>query len=209
MHLSNRHSPLRTLVISAFCAVAFGSAPVFATAVYSYTGTPYNPPDCSGTYVAGCSSYHLTGSFSTTLSSNQLENLTSYSMPLSDIAAFSFSDGGGLTLSQLDAIVSTLAITTNGSGNIVWWDVSLSGMNGSSFVDTYSCLPTTCPDALRGGGDSSGTSPINSGSTGFEPSGQVWSGPYVTSVPEGSAGFLAGIGLITLASFSLIRRRRA
>jgi len=94
--------------------------------------------ECSGTYVANCTSYHLTGSFITTLSLGQLEDLTSYSMPVSDIAGFSFLDGSGFGLSQADAVVSSLAITTNASGNITWWLIQFTGTSGS-FVSTYSC----------------------------------------------------------------------
>lgn len=206
MSQANQHSLLRMLVVCSISAMVFGSTSAVAGEIYSYTGPNYSPIQCSGTYVANCSSYHLTGSFLTTLSLNQLENLNSFAIPVSDIASFSFSDGSGLTLSQADATVSNLAITTNASGNITWWLVQFTGAGGS-FATTYSCIPSTCPGGGTGGGDSSGSSTGNFGSTGFEPLGQHWTGPtFVNTAPEPSGGFLAGLGFVMLMGFSVVRR---
>lgn len=206
MCLINQYSLLRTLAICAI-GIACGSSSAFSDEIYSYTGPDYSLMDCTGTYVAHCTSDHLTGSLITTLSLSQLENLTSYSMPVSD-TAFLFSDGNGLTLSQANATVSSLGITTNSSGNIVWWEIFFNGTGGSSFISTYSCLPSTCPRAATGGADYSGTSAVNSGGTVFEPYlGQIWSGPQFTAAPEGSGGFLVSTGLMILVGLRLIRRQ--
>jgi hypothetical protein len=208
MCLVNHKSLLRTLAIYGIGMIASGSFSAFSGEVYSYTGPDYSPMDCGGTYVANCTSDHLTGSFTTTLSLSQLENLASYSIPLFDIAGFSFSDGNGLTLSQANATVSILGITTNGSGDMNWWEIQLTGTGGSSFIYTLSCLPSTCPGGPTGGQDTSGTSAIDSGATSFEPLGQIWSTPQFIGAPEASGAFLVGLGFIVLAGFSVIRRHR-
>ncbi|HEX4772863.1 MAG TPA: hypothetical protein VH351_18665 [Bryobacteraceae bacterium] len=157
--------------------------------------------------MANCTSDHVSGSFYTTLSLSQLEDLTSYSMPASDVKGFMFSDGNGVHLSDANATLSQLAVTTDSSGNIDWWVLSLRGADGS-FLFTSSCLTSTCPGGGTGGLDGSGTSEMDSGSTIFEPFGQHWSAPQSTDalIPEASGGFLVGTGLLLLANFGLFRR---
>lgn len=192
-------SVLRVLIIGSICVIGFGTSAAFAEEVYSYTGPNYSPMDCTGSYVANCNSDHLSGSFTTTLSLSQLENLTSYTIPVSDVAAYSFSDGAGLVLGQWNSTVADLGITTNASGQIEWWAIQVKGNDGSSFVDTSSCLPSTCPGGSSGALDASGTSAANAGSTIFEPLGESWSGPASTqSTPEVSGCYLVGIGLLIL-----------
>lgn len=93
------NSFLTTFLICSACIVACGGSQALADETYSYTGVSYAQNECYGTYVANCTSYHLTGSFTTTLSLSQLEGLTSFSLPAADLFSFSFSDGSGLTLS--------------------------------------------------------------------------------------------------------------
>jgi hypothetical protein len=135
--------------------------------------------DCTGTYVANCTSYHLTDSFTTTLSLSQLESLTSHSLPTIDLFSFSFSDGSGLSLTQANATVSDLGFTTNSAGDILWWVIKFMGTDGSSLIATSSCLNTTCPGGFSGGNDFSETSPANAGGTIFEPFGQTWAAPVL------------------------------
>lgn len=194
------------LLIYSICSFALLSSSALADEVYTYTGPGYVTPMCSGTYVANCTSYHLTGSLTTTLSLAQLENLTAYALPVSDVSAFYFTDGGALGLSQVNATITDLAITTNTSGNIEDWEISLQGDGNTSFVDTYVCRGAgTCPGGTIGGQDSSGTSAVNFGATQFEPYPGTWSGPN-TPVPEPSAIFLAALGSLLLLGFGVTRQ---
>ena len=191
--------------LCAVCVMAFGSSTASSAELYSYVGPNYSPMDCTGTYVAQCSSYHLTGSFTTTLSLSQLTNLTSYTIPTADISSFSFSDGSGFSLSQANSTVSKLGVTTNGTGDIVWWVVQFQG-SGSALIATSSCLPTTCPGGGTGAIDFSETSLANEGGTIFEPFGQSWAAPQLVMSPEASGGSLMGFGLLVFAAFYATRQ---
>lgn len=190
------------------CLLMAGSLRASETELYTYTGEPYDPSFCTGTYEVFSSpgfhecagAYAVTGSFTTTLSLSQLENLHDFVIPNADIASFSFSDGSGLIINQSDAnLESTLfEITTNGSGNITSpqdWHIVLVDTHGDTIV-TDSCDVPPCVGAL----DASFTgNPGNGGETVFDNPGK-WQGP--TPTPEVPSSFLFGTGLLGIMQTS-------
>ena len=121
-----RNATVKILLICSVCVLGWGVPSTVAQEMYTYTGNPYHY--CSGTYAVSVNgsidcagAYSVTGSFATTLSLSQLENLNDFVIPNADISSFSFSDGSGLTIDQYNATPAStyFEITTNSFGNII------------------------------------------------------------------------------------------
>ena len=178
--------------------IIWGGSPAFADYTYLYTGPDYSTSQCTGSYVASCTSDHVTGSFTTGLSLSQLEDLRSGEpIDLDTVSSFSFSDGSGLTLSQQNAVIDDLVLDTGSSGQISFWDILVETDDGADDILTANCIDCTHPDFVQVS-DSSAT-PTGFGSTVSFPGGQTWTGPLDASAPEASAGLLTVIGLLMLA----------
>jgi len=128
----------------AFSILAIGFVPTaMANSTYTYTGQPYSPvaPSfCNGTYTLVCTELAVTGFFTT---ANPLgDNLNNFTFTPS---AFSFTDGAGVfTLTSADLLaISTFQVSTDGSGDIVGWDISLATFTTDcGSVSGFECLGT-------------------------------------------------------------------
>jgi hypothetical protein len=143
---------------------------------YTYAGRPYSPNAptfCDGSYTATCSQLAVTGSF--TVANPLAPNLSQYVFsPLS----FSFNDGSGVfSLTSDDELgVSIFNVTTDGDGNIIYWNIVLAtvsstgclvnneliGTSSSQFngqSGDYSCylFDQNLPTQAFGAGQNSGT----------------------------------------------------
>jgi hypothetical protein len=112
-------------LVFAMLAIGVASSANAASVTYSYAGQPYSPNAptfCNGTYTATCTQLAVTGFF--TVATAFAPNLSNYAFtPLQ----FSFSDGSGVfSLTSGDVLaISTFQVSTDASGNIVGWDISL------------------------------------------------------------------------------------
>jgi len=172
-----------------------------ADTIYNYTGNPYTT--CDGSYLVGssCGPYALSITFDTTMSPAQLENLP-YTDITATIKSFSFTDGSGLSINQLDGF-AYIAIQTNATGLITGWQAfgcinppydncpsenSIYPNSGSPFDESITPL------------DQPNGSPYGYGySTILSPRG--WT-PGVPSTPEPSTNLLLGTGLVGLLALA-------
>jgi PEP-CTERM motif len=206
-------------------AISFAS-PADADMIYAYTGPSFGT--CFGTYSTDgatyptsgpCNSYAVTGDFDTTLSLSALESMTDYEIPDADIKSFSFTDGN-FTLNQSNAPEAIFDISTNSSGDITNWLVSLAsqtlnlnsptnvvdlivtdkGVDESANPGNVACSGGACVvNQVTNGGNSriKGTDTL----TGV----QTWSAPVSTPEPS-SLWLVFSIGLVGMGA-RLFRRR--
>jgi len=195
-----------------------------ADEMYTYSGNGYT--FCSGGPYdpATCSSYKITGWFTTDLSLSALENLSEYTIPLSDITNFSFSDGSGLTIDYGDATLSgstesVFTVWTNGSGGITQWivgdnEIPTPFVNGNvaDNITTINSPALVQDSSVTGVVSGVGTpSCVPYCTTGFGGVNQndagVWSAPVGT--PEPSSLMLLGGGLVGIMARRLRTGRLA
>ena len=92
---------------------------------YAYTGS--NFVNCSGVY-SGCTSAEDTGTFTSSLTLDQLKNLGAPNNQVditSSVTSFSFSDAMGLTLTESNTTVAGFDVSTNSSGQLTSWSIGL------------------------------------------------------------------------------------
>src|SRR5271166_1290064 len=111
-------------LLSLLCLILPGS--LRADTVYTYTGNAYNSADCIGTYCSG-GPYAMSITFDTTLSGSAVDDLTMTNSPNGnlgfDISRFSLTDGMVSISSADPGAFLDVDITTDGTGNIVSWNL--------------------------------------------------------------------------------------
>jgi hypothetical protein len=137
---------LLVVVAAALSALAAGNAN--ASAVYTYTGNNYtdlfDDPVPSGNYTAAMG---VSGSF--TLASPLAANLvwlSTESFITSDVVSFSFFDGRN-TLTNLNTSFSQFEVSTDATGAIVEWSITLDSPHGTTDGDQFFEIVTQGPAA--------------------------------------------------------------
>jgi len=188
-----------------------------ADTVYTYQSVPY--AGCSGVFASSgttCLQTYspLTITFDTSLSTSQLANLNNVNIT-TDVVSYTFSDGTGLLITQALAPNVTFAITTDASGNILYWDAhaitggpsatepthyeaysfNLIDFPGDNSVLSLTSTATTFGEAFDNG-------PHLGGSSGPG----TWSFT-TTTAPEPSSLLLLGTGLLALMAMTWRAKR--
>ncbi len=202
-------------LLSAFASLALMSVLPTASkadSTYTYSGIGTYSNFCNGTY--GTTPFcvgEVTGSL--ILATPLGDNFNGAVTPLS----FSFSDGENVKFTSSDSIgLVQFTFTTNGSGNIVAWDVTLDQDN----TVNHTCSDTTAPDSVLAAygsifngqfgayscynipGATFGAGSINL--TNPSPTPTPWS-VSTTASPEPSSLLLLCIGVLGAVCFSLRR----
>jgi hypothetical protein len=184
---------IRVLALPAAFILA---VPLMASSIYTYTGNDFTSATAPLT-----TSDSVTGSF--TVASPLADNLEGVNIEPSS-TAFSFSDGHGDTLTNTTPGIGVspfslnITISTNGSGNIINWDVELiAGPTGGFTILTDNFF--SVEDIVS---DDNSVDASNSGDAGH------WSGSTTSAAPEpGSLGLL-GAGLLALTGAIRWKSRR-
>jgi hypothetical protein len=186
-----------------FVAIAASSAR--ADTRYSYSGNDYT--FCTGTYSDGtpgvCGG---TYALSVTLDVNvgtQLDNLPFGTNITPNVSSFSFSDGSGLTITELtDTGGANILIGTDSNGNITSWQLSV-------FTNTPTILYGLETQSIPSPIDESSIEVLVGGSfqllndaTSITPG--SWSAPVAT--PEPNIFLLLGTGLLVVGMMISLRK---
>jgi PEP-CTERM motif len=206
---------LKTVLQSASLLTLAALLPSLAGAdsnTYAYTGNPLSscttqntgsgsgagkpPVPCAGSGAgAGKATPAITGSF--TLGGESVEENILLAPDLDNFSVtpsfFSFGIDGDM-LTQVNTSASFL-VTTNDSGQIIAWDINISGIVGGNAVavQTQNEPSIDSIQTIVGGLEETNSNSNDAG---------VWTGPPV-GVPEPSSFGMLGFGLIGLAMFRL------
>lgn len=163
---------IRAVLLSAFFLLLPASL-LANTVTYTYFGSDFT--DVTGSFTTSDS---ISGSFAT--SSPLADNLNAVEQSPS---AFSFSDGLQ-TITNLDGTVADFRITTDGSGDIVFWDIWVIGALGNEIIINASDLDYGYYNG-PGWGENNG---VNG----------TWSSEDTATTPEPSSLILMATGLLAL-----------
>jgi hypothetical protein len=198
-------------LLALLCLVLPGS--LRADTIYTYSGEPYSPiaPSfCNGTYTPVCTELAITGSFTTATALG--DNLV---VDTITPKSFSFTDGGGATLTSSSTLaISTIWVSTNASGNIVAWDVSLAtnAADCTSAGVSFECIGSYFNSGYGAGGDFSAYDvvggPYGAGQNSATPGTWAITSTLASPTPEPPSYLLFGTALVSLLGWGIQRRQR-